>query len=71
MVIILDLEKLSRYRYKQFKKLNKIINFRQKLAKTLIDGISNLTGLQTPIVKKGNTMKLCNSICFRFKKAKI
>ena len=39
----------------QFKKLNKIIKFRQKLAKTLINGISNLKGLQSPIVKKGNT----------------
>ncbi len=39
----------------QFKKLNKIISFRQKLATTLIEGISNLKGLQTPIVKKGNT----------------
>ena len=39
----------------QFKKLSKIIIFRQKLAKTLIEGISNLKGLQTPIVKKGNT----------------
>ena len=39
----------------QFKKLNKIISFRQKLAKTLIEGISNLKGLRTPIVKKGNT----------------
>ena len=39
----------------QLKKMNKIVNFRQKLAKTLIDGISNLSGLQTPIVKKGNT----------------
>ena len=36
----------------QFKKLKRIIKFRQKLAKTFIDGISNLKGIQMPIVKK-------------------
>ncbi len=36
----------------QFKKLKKIIKFRQKLAKTLIDGISQLKGIQVPIVNK-------------------
>ncbi len=39
----------------QFKKLKKIIKFRQKLAKTFIDRISNLEGIQTPIIRKGST----------------
>ena len=39
----------------QLKKLKKIIRFRQKLAETLIKGISNLEGIQTPIINKGCT----------------
>ncbi len=39
----------------QFKKLKKIIKFRQKLAETLIKGISNLKGIQTPIIRNGST----------------
>lgn len=35
----------------QLKKLKKIIRYRQKLAKILINGLKNLKGLQTPIIK--------------------
>ena len=36
----------------QLKKLSKIIKFKKKLAKQLDNGLSNLNGLITPVVKK-------------------
>jgi len=39
----------------QLKKLKNIISFRQKLADTLINGIRDLEGIQTPIINKSCT----------------